>query len=70
MYKKSKNLPVCSRKDVLGGESVFYGTRVPVKTLVDYLKAGDSLDGFLKDFITVSKDQIFQLLENTTVIYE
>jgi len=66
MIKKSKNPIIYSRKDILGGEPVFYGTRVPVKTLVDYLKAGDSLDDFLLDFPTVRREQIFQLLEKTT----
>lgn len=66
MIKKSRNLTVYSNKDVLGGEPVFYGTRVPVKTLIDYLKAGDSLDSFLQDFPTVDKEQVFHLLENTT----
>ena len=68
MFKKGKGLLISSRKDILGGEPVFYGTRVPVKTLIDYLKAGDSLDDFLQDFPTVSREQIFQLLERTTKV--
>ena len=68
MLKKSRNLPISSNKDVLGGEPVFYGTRVSVKTLIDYLKAGDSLETFLEDFPTVDKDQVFQLLEKTTKV--
>jgi uncharacterized protein (DUF433 family) len=35
-----------SDPDILGGTPVFVGTRVPVKTLLDYLEAGDSLDEF------------------------
>ena len=54
-----------STKEIQGGEVVFYGTRVPVKTLIDYLKAGDSLDDFLQDFPSVSKSQVLDLLENT-----
>lgn len=38
---------VHSDPDILGGVPVFVGTRVPVKTLLDYLEAGDSLDEFL-----------------------
>jgi len=68
MLKKLKNPLIYSRKDILGGEPVFYGTRVPVKTLIDYLKAGDSLDDFLQDFPTVHKKQVFQLLEKTTKV--
>ncbi len=68
MLKKIKDFPIYSRKDILGGQPVFNGTRVPVQTLVDYLKAGDSLDDFMRDFPTVRKEQIFQLLEKTTKI--
>ena len=46
-----------SDRDVLGGTPVFVGTRVPVKTLYDYLEAGDSLDEFLNDFPSVTRDQ-------------
>jgi len=68
MYKKSRNLLISTRKDTLGGQPVFYGTRVAVKTLIDYLKAGDSLDDFLQDFPTVRREQIFELLEKTTKV--
>lgn len=49
-------------KDVLGGQTVFKGTRVPVESLFDHLEAGVSLDGFLEDFPTVSKEQAVALL--------
>lgn len=49
--------------NVLGGEPVFTGSRVPVKTLLDYLEAGDSLDLFLYDFPTVSRSQAVAILE-------
>jgi uncharacterized protein (DUF433 family) len=49
--------------DVLGGTSVFVGTRVPVKTLYDYLEGGDSLDEFLNDFPSVTRDQAVAALE-------
>ena len=39
--------------DILGGTPVFYGTRVPVKNLFDYLKSGESIEDFLKDFPSV-----------------
>lgn len=54
----SSDPSVVSRSpEVLGGTPVFAGTRVPIKTMMDYLEAGDSLDEFLRDFPTVSRDQ-------------
>ena len=49
--------------DVLGGQTVFKGTRVPVETLFDHLENGISLDDFLEDFPTVSKEQAVATLE-------
>ena len=43
--------------DVLGGTPVFTGTRVPVKSLFDYIEAGESLDEFLIQFPSVSREQ-------------
>ena len=48
--------------DVLSGTPVFYNTRVPIKNLFDYLKAGDSLEDFLIDFPSVSKEQTLKVL--------
>ena len=47
----------------LGGTPVFAGTRVPVKNLFDYLEGGDSLDVFLDDFPTVTREQALGVLE-------
>jgi uncharacterized protein (DUF433 family) len=47
----------------LGGTAVFRGTRVPVKNLVDCLAAGDTLDQFLDDFPSVSREQAVAALE-------
>ena len=52
-----------SHPEILGGTPVFVGTRVPVKTLLDYLEAGDSLDDFLEHFPSVSRDQAVAMLE-------
>ena len=49
--------------EVLGGEPVFAGTRVPVKSLFDHLEAGDSIDYFLDGFPTVKREQVIALLE-------
>jgi uncharacterized protein (DUF433 family) len=47
----------------MGGTPVFAGTRVPVQTLLDYLKAGESIDDFLDGFPTVTREQVIALLE-------
>lgn len=49
--------------DVLGGQPVFKGTRVTIETLFDHLEAGVSLDEFLNDFPTVTKEQAIAILE-------
>ncbi|HLP88656.1 MAG TPA: DUF433 domain-containing protein [Nostocaceae cyanobacterium] len=57
-------LPIVhSDPDILGGTPVFFGTRVPVKTLLDYLEAGDSLNVFLDHFPSVSREQAIASLE-------
>jgi uncharacterized protein (DUF433 family) len=50
-------------KEIMSGALVFAGTRVPVKTLLDYLKVGDTLDDFLDDFPTVKCEQAQGVLE-------
>jgi uncharacterized protein (DUF433 family) len=52
-----------SDPDILGGTPVFIGTRVPVKTLLDYLEAGDSLDLFLEHFPSVSHTTAVSVLQ-------
>jgi uncharacterized protein (DUF433 family) len=49
--------------EILSGIPVFKGTRVPVKNLVDYLEAGDSLEEFLDDFPTVQKEKVVKFLK-------
>lgn len=48
--------PVHSDPDILGGTLVFRGTRVKAQTLLDYLGGGDTLEDFLEDFPTVTRD--------------
>lgn len=48
--------------EILGGQTVFKGTRVPVESLFDHLEAGISLNEFLDDFPTVEKKQAVALL--------
>lgn len=52
-----------SNPDILGGTPVFVGTRMPVKTLLDYLEAGDALAVFLDHFPSVSRAQAVAALE-------
>lgn len=51
--------------DIVSGALVFKGTRVPVQTLIDYLKSGETLDRFLDGFPTVSREQAEAYLELT-----
>jgi uncharacterized protein (DUF433 family) len=59
----SKDEIISSDPEILGGEPVFHGTRVPIKSLFDHLEAGDSIEDFLKGFPSVRRDQVIALLE-------
>ncbi len=60
----SINFSIISKSpEIMGGSPVFVGTRVPIQTFFEYLKAGDSIDDFLDGFPTVTKEQIMTLLE-------
>ncbi len=61
MLKSS--LIISASPEIMGGTPVFAGTRVPVQTLLDYLKAGESIDDFLDGFPTVTREQVIALLE-------
>lgn len=50
-------------KEILSGNPVFKGTRVPVQTLFDHLEKGIPLDEFLDDFPTVTRDQAVAVIE-------
>ncbi len=53
---------VHSDPQILGGTAVFVGTRVPVQTLFDYLEGGETLDGFLRQFPSVKREQAIAAL--------
>nr|MBK9653331.1 DUF433 domain-containing protein [Bacteroidota bacterium] len=57
-------------KNILGGTPVFYGTRVPIKNLFDYLETGESIEIFLRDFEGVSRNQVIRLLEMSQKLIE
>ena len=61
MLEKSQIISVSS--EIMGGTPVFTGTRVPIQTFLDYLKAGESIDDFLAGFPTVTKEQAIAFLE-------
>ena len=54
---------VHSDPDILGGTPVFIGTRVPVQAMIDYIEGGHSLEEFLDDFPTVSREIALAALE-------
>lgn len=60
---KDTNQFIESNMEKLSGTPVFRGTRVPIKNLFDYLKAGDDLEEFLNDFPTVTRAQTIGVLE-------
>lgn len=56
--------------EILGGTPVFFGTRVPIKNLFDYLETGDSIDIFLEDFDGVTRSQVIKVLDMSQKLIE
>ena len=54
--------------EVLGGTPVFRGTRVPFQALLDYLEGGQTLDDFLDDFPTVTREAAVHALEHAKAL--
>ncbi len=50
--------------EILGGTPVFWGTRVPIQSLFDYIEGGETIAEFLENFPTVSKEQAVEMLHN------
>ena len=59
-----KSPRVISDPEILGGTPIFIGTRVPVRIIFEHLEAGDSLEVFLEDFPSVSRELAIQVLED------
>ena len=59
---------ILSDPEILGGTACFRGTRVPVESLIDYLEAGDSLDEFLDNFPSVSREAATAALEEAKTL--
>ena len=55
--------PIVKDVEILGGEPVFRGTRVPFKILIEYLEGGDTLDAFLEQYPTVSRELAVAAIE-------
>jgi uncharacterized protein (DUF433 family) len=55
-----------SDPDILGGTPVFFGTRVPIATLMEWLEGGYSLDEFLENFPTVAREQAVAFMQHLT----
>jgi uncharacterized protein (DUF433 family) len=56
--------------EILGGTAVFYGTRVPIKNLFDYLETGETIETFLEDFEGVKREQVLKVLEMSQKLIE
>ena len=61
--QNTSNSIITRDSEVLGGTPVFIGTRVPFQALLDYLEGGQTLDEFLDDFPSVTRDLAVQSLE-------
>jgi uncharacterized protein (DUF433 family) len=64
----STNNVIARDPEVLGGTPVFRGTRVPFQALLDYLEGGQTLDEFLDDFPTVSREAAVHALEHAKAL--
>jgi len=61
--KDLDRLPITIDPEIVSGAPVFRGTRVPVEALITNLEAGLTLDGFLDNFPTVTREQALEVLE-------
>lgn len=59
-----KDIPIDVDPEILSGAPVFAGTRVPVAALIDNFEAGVSLDEFLENFPTVTREQAVAVLQH------
>jgi uncharacterized protein (DUF433 family) len=54
---------ITASPEILGGTPVFAGTRVPVQTFIEYIKAGESIEEFLEGFPSVTREQVLAFLD-------
>lgn len=62
MITVDENLPITIDPEIMSGTPVFIGTRVPVSALLENLEAGVSLDEFIENFPTVTREQAVSVL--------
>jgi uncharacterized protein (DUF433 family) len=62
---KAKSI-VAIDPEIMSGTPCFVGTRVPARTLIDYIEGSDSLNDFLEDFPTVTREQAIAFLEEAS----
>ncbi len=61
---------IISDREIMGGVPVFAGTRVPFDGLIEYIEAGDTIDDFVRDFPTVTREQAARALEEAAKFTE
>jgi uncharacterized protein (DUF433 family) len=64
----SNNHGIVRDPEILGGTPVFRGTRVPFQTLLDYVEGGDTLNEFLDDFPTVTREAAIRALQHAKTL--
>ena len=62
-------LIIHSHPEIVSGEPVFVGTRVPVRNLIDWLEGGHTIDEFLDNFPSVKRQQVMAFLEQATAAF-
>ena len=65
--RRARAQAIVKDPNILGGEPVFRGTRVPFKALIDYLEGGDTLDQFLEQYPSVSRELAIAAIEEAKV---
>ena len=58
---------ISTSSEIMGGTPVFSGTRVPVQTLLDHIKAGDSIDDFLLGYPSVTREQVVAVFKHAAL---
>lgn len=67
-FSMERESVIVSDPEILGGTPCFRGTRVPVDSLIDYLEAGDTLDEFLDNFPSVTREAAIAALEEAKAL--
>jgi uncharacterized protein (DUF433 family) len=68
MSSMNRESVIVSDPEILGGTACFRGTRVPVDSQIDYIEAGDTLDEFLDNFPSVSRQAAVAVLEEAKAV--